>query len=213
MISSSIVFAAVAAIAAFILGATIFSMLHRRRDSKTEVHVSLERIKEMGELTVMTAYIKEVVTMKTEADNPISTTGKIILICAFDIEFRYDLRRITISKSPTSDSTTIILPPHFIKSIPKKTEFYDERKAAYLGFWNVDFSVEERNRLINEAASEAIKQAGVLQGDLQEKVRSSAKATLSALAHAFGTPDIQFAFEDSASVVQQISGQLDRSAG
>ena len=157
----------------------------------------------------MTAYIKEVVTMKTEENNFIRSAGRIILICAFDIEFRYDLRRIAISKSSTDNSATIILPPHYVKSIPKRMEFYDERKAAYLGVWNVDFSVEERNRLINEATAEAIRQAGVLQSDLQQKVRSSAKATLTALAHGFGTPDIQFIFEDGASVVQQMSSQFD----
>lgn len=203
--------AGVASGATLLLVFFLWVLSRRRRNVSLEVHSSLERIREMGELTAMTAYIKEVVTMKTGQSNPISTTGKIILICAFDIEFRYDLRRMKITRD-NSGAVTIILPPHFVKSIPKKTEFYDERKAAYFGVWPKDFDVDERNKLLNEASAEAVRQAAVLQGDLQEKVRGSAKATLTALAHAFGTPEVNFSFEDSASVVRQITEQLDRKA-
>ena len=154
-----------------------------------EIEVSLEKIKEMNELTVMTAYIKEVVTMRTQEGNWLSSTGKIILICPYEIEFRYNLRKTKIST--TGDVATIVLPPHYVKAIPGKVQFYDERKAAYLSVWPVDFKPEERNKLINDAAAEAIKQAGVLQGDLQEKVQASAKTTLRALANAFGTNDIK----------------------
>jgi hypothetical protein len=211
-VDSSILLAACTASVLTILAAGSLLFIYRRQsDSRVEVNASLERIREMGELTAMTAYIKEVVTMKTAKDSAISTTGKIILICAFDIEFRYDLRRIRITRD-VSGAVTIILPPHHVKSIPKKTEFYDERKAAYFGVFSKDFDVDERNKLLNEASAEAVRQAGVLQGDLQDKVRSSAKATLTALAHAFGTPDVHFSFEDSESVVRQITDQLERKA-
>lgn len=188
----------------------LFLLLNRRRLSTVDIQVSLEKIKEMNELTVMTAYIKEVVTMKTQVESWLSSTGKIILICPYEIEFRYNLRKTKISNS--GNVTTIILPPHYIKAIPGKIQFYDERKASFLSVWPFDFTPEERNNLINEAAAEAIKQAGVLQGDLQEKVQASAKATLKALAHAFGTNDIRFVFEGSDSVVQQMTAQQSKSA-
>lgn len=194
---------------AAILAAGIFLVLsNRRRSSTVDIHVSLERIKEMNELTVMTAYIKEVVTMKTQEDRWFSSTGKIILICPYEIEFRYNLRKINISTA--GGLTTIQLPPHYVKAIPGKVQFYDERKAAYLSVWPLDFTPDERNKLINEASAEAIKQAGVLQGDLQEKVQASAKTTLRALAHAFGTTELQFTFEGSDSVVQQITTRQER---
>ena len=135
---------------------------------------------------------------------------KIILICGFEIEFRYDLKKVRISNS--DQKSTILLPPHFIKVIPKETQFYDERKSSFFGVWPIDFKVEERNRLLHEAREKAVEQAGVLQGDLQERVRASAKATLATLAEAFGSPNVNFAFEESSSVVKQINEQLNKSA-
>lgn len=209
MLTSTILLA-ILSTACVALAVSTLVLLNRRRGTTTDIHVSLEKIKEMNELTVMTAYIKEVVTMRTQEENWFSSTGKIILICPYEIEFRYNLRKTKIST--TGGTATIVLPPHYVKAIPGKIQFYDERKAAYLSVWPVDFKPEERNKLINEAAAEAIKQAGVLQGDLQEKVQASAKSTLRALAHAFGTNDIQFVFEGSETVVQQISAQKDRIA-
>ena len=202
---------AILSAASAVLVVLVFILLiARRRPSRVEIEVSLEKIKEMNELTVMTAYIKEVVTMRTQEGNWLSSTGKIILICPYEIEFRYNLRKTKIST--TGGVATIVLPPHYVKAIPGKVQFYDERKAAYLSVWPVDFKPEERNKLINDAAAEAIKQAGVLQGDLQEKVQASAKTTLRALANAFGTNDMKFVFEGSDSVVQQMAAQQEKIA-
>ena len=176
----------------------------------TEIQVSLEKIKEMNELTVMTAYIKEVVTMKTNESKWFSSAGKIILICPYEIEFRYNLRKARISTAGTT--TTVVMPPHHVKAIPGKIQFYDERKAAFLNVISIDFTPEERNQLINDAAAEAIRQAGVLQGDLEDKVQASAKNTLKALAHAFGNDDLVFVFESSDSVVHQINETRDRNS-
>jgi hypothetical protein len=181
--------------------------IHKK--SQTNVHISLERICEVGELSVLTAYIKEVVTMST-GESLFSSTGRIILICGFEIEFRYDLKKDKISNS--DEKTTILLPPHFIKVIPKETQFYDERKSSFLGIWPVDFRVEERNKLLRDAREKAVEQAGVLQGDLQERVRATAKSTLSTLADAFGAPNVNFAFEESSSVVKQMNDQLIKAA-
>lgn len=210
MDTSTIVVALLSATSAVLVVALVFVLAFRRRASSIEIQVSLEKIREMNELTVMTAYIKEVVTMSTQESNWLSSTGKIILICPYEIEFRYNLRKTKIST--TDGTTTVVLPPHYVKAIPGKVQFYDERKALYLNVWPVDFKPEERNRLINDAATEAIKQAGVLQGDLQEKVQASAKATLRALARAFGSDDLRFVFEGSESVVQQMTAQQDKSA-
>jgi hypothetical protein len=159
----------------------------------------------MGELTVLSAYIKEVVTMKVNEEAALSTTGKIILICPYRIEFRYDLRRTKISKN--DNVVTVMLPPHKAEPIPGKIEFYDERKSAVLGFWTTDFDVDVRNRMVNDAGAQAIRQAGIMQEDLQEQVRHSVRSTLTPLFSALGNAHIEFVFEDSASIVQQLTGQ------
>ena len=195
-------------IMAVVLGRTRLSS----RPGEISIHVSLDRIRQVGELAVLTAYIKEVVTMTSGAQSKFSSTGRILLICGFDIEFRYDLRKIKVGQALQGGAPQIVLPPHVIRTIPRETEFYDERKSSFLGMFPMDFSVEERNKLLHEAREKAVEQAGLLQGDLQDKVRASAKATLSALAEAFGAPKVTFVFEESASVVRQLNEQLSRPA-
>jgi hypothetical protein len=183
----------IAVLAVLLAIAIVVGMRMRTASRSTmSVYTSLERIRDVGELTVLTAYIKEVVTMTTEKNSLFTSAGKIILICGFDIEFRYDLKKVKISQTSTTPQTTVLLPPHFLRVIPKETQFYDERKAALLGVLRTDFTVEQRNELLQGARERAVEQAGVLQGDLQEKVRTSAKATIAALAEAFGAPNVIF---------------------
>jgi hypothetical protein len=207
-IESMAVTAVVAALAAAVVTSLIFVRLRRPRNSKVSVYGSLERIREVGDLTVLTAYVKEVVTMTSELESMLSSTGKILLICGFDIEFRYDLRKIQIDPHTGSAHPSITLPPHFVKVVPQQVQFYDERKSAVLGIFPVDFKVEERNRLLKAAKDKAIEQASVLETDLQMRVRASAIATLRSLAAAFGAPDVEFTFADGQSVVRQVTDQL-----
>lgn len=194
-----------AALCGILLFLLIFIVTRKARPGSTTIHASLERVRSMGELTVLSAYIKEVVTMKVNENSTFSTTGKIILICPYRIEFRYDLRKTKISKN--ENLITVILPSHKAEPIPGKIEFYDERKSAVLGFWNTDFEVEVRNKMVHDAGMQAIKQAGIMQEDLQEQVRHSVRSTLTPLFSALGSEQVEFVFEDTASIVQQLSGQ------
>ena len=63
---------------------------------------------------------------------------------------------------------------------------------------------------MHEAREKAIEQAGVLQGYLQQKVRVSARSPLSTLAEPLGATNVDFAFEESSSVVKQMNDQLKR---
>jgi len=156
--------------------ALLVMLVRRPKSASLTIHTSLERIRSMGELTALSAYIKEVVTMKINEKSIFTTTGKIILICPYRIEFRYNLRKTKISKN--GDSITIILPPHKVEPIPGKIEFYDERKSAVLGLWHADFDVDVRNKMVHDAGEQAIKQAEIMQEDLQEQVQHSVKSTL-----------------------------------
>ena len=203
--NTTLVIALLAALCGALLLSVLVLAMRRPKSTSTTIYTSLERVRSMGELTVLSAYIKEVVTMKVNEDATFSTTGKIILICPYRIEFRYDLRRTKISKN--DNLITVILPPHKAEPIPGKIEFYDERKSAVLGFWNTDFEVEVRNKMVHDAGVQAIKQAGIMQEDLQEQVRHSVRSTLAPLFSALGSTQIEFVFEDTASIVQQLSGQ------
>jgi len=188
-----------------LLVALITTLVKRPKSATLTIHTSLERIRSMGELTVLSAYIKEVVTMTTNKDSFWNSTGKIILICPYRIEFRYNLRKTKVSKN--GDEITVILPPHKAEPIPGKIEFYDERKSEFLGFIDQDFDVSVRNKMVHDAGEQAIKQAGIMQEDLQDQVRQSVRSTLTPLFSALGSTHIQFVFEDSASIVHQLTGQ------
>lgn len=202
---STLVISLLSAICGVLLAGLLVALKWRPRAGSMSVHSSLERVRSMGELTVLSAYIKEVVTMKVNEKSTFDTTGKIILICPYRLEFRYDLRKTKISRNDSS--TTVILPPHKAEPIPGKIEFYDERKSAFMGFWPKDFNVDVRNQLVHEAGLQAIKQAGLMQEDLQEQVRHSVRSTLTPLFSALGNAQVEYVFEDSASIMQQLSGQ------
>lgn len=174
------------------------------------VDSTLEKIKEVGDLCVLKAHIKEIVTIKREQGWH-STQGKMALICSFEIEFRYDLRKVRID-AIGPDSFRLTVPPHFCKVIPDKIEFYHEQKPKVIGLLPSDFTVEERNEMIIEARAAATNQAQVLHESIESKVQESAKATLRAIAGAFGATDIQFQFINTDSVVEQIRQGMEKLA-
>lgn len=179
----------------------IFLLLDRRRgsDSSLTVSFSLERIREMGELVALNAFVKEVVTQTTNEKSFFSTTGKILMICEFDVEFRFDLRKSKISNQ--NGVVQIHLPEHYAKIIPKEHRIYDEKKSSYFGVVGVDFSLELRNELTEAAKRTAVAQAGILKEDLRERVQASAISTLSAMAYGMGAKGVEVTFDTAGNVV------------
>lgn len=154
----------------------------------------------MGELVALSAFVKEVVAKKTEEKSYFNTTGKIILICEFDLEFRYDLRKAKISHQ--EGTVHIKLPEHYLKIVPKREHLFDEKKSSFLGVFGLDFSTELRNELSAVARETATQQAGILKEDLKEKVQASAISTLSALACGMGAKRVEVTFEGANTVVE-----------
>ncbi|RYZ83525.1 MAG: DUF4230 domain-containing protein [Proteobacteria bacterium] len=172
----------------------------RKSNSSTSVSFSLERIREMGELVALNAFVKEIVTQDINKDSFFTTTGKILLIYEFDVEFRFDLRQSKISN--LDGIVKIHLPAPYAKVIPKKQVVYDERKASYLGILGVDISPELRNDLTETAKNKAVEQAGTLKEDLSGKLQASAISTLSAMAYGMGAKSVEVTFETGGNVVQ-----------
>ena len=211
MITALIFFTVILCTAAFFFGIHAVSRSNKTEKSRFSVNTTLEQIKEMGELTVMTAYVKEIVEMKDSDSGWHTRDSKMIVVCIFDIEFRYDLRRVKITRNQTG-VISMTLPPHFVRTIPKGTNFYHEEEAKFLGVFSKNFSSEDRNRLLQEAQAKAIEQAGILRTELQEKVRASATTTLASIARGFGSPEVIFDFDDSSSAVHQIARPTEASA-
>lgn len=162
-------------------------------DDQMNAQGTLEKIREVGDLCALKAHVKEVVTLKT--NEPWHTSdGKMLLICSFEIEFRYDLQNVEIEPIGQSGRFRITIPPHSCKVLTDKIEFYHEEKPQMLLIKSQDFTVEQRNKMIEHARSEATKQAQALHQSIQGKVQASAEATLRAISKAFGAEQVEFRF-------------------
>jgi hypothetical protein len=175
------------------------------------VESTLEKIREVGDLCVLKAHIKEIVTLKSDARWHTSD-GKMALICSFEIEFRYDLRKVQIESIGKENAFRLTIPPHFCKVIPDKIEFYHEEKRKLGGFWPEDFTVDDRNEMINRARQEAVNQAQILHESIEGQVQEAAKATLRAIGSAFGASSMEFRFGSNDKVVAQIREGMERLA-
>lgn len=188
-------------------------LLLRRNAARKSVYgftTAIEKIKEIGELSVLKAYIKEIVTLFDE-NGWHTTDGKMVLICSFEIEFRYDIGRAQINKSESDDNRyTIQMPPHFIKIIPDDIKFYHEEKRKFLGIMPSDFSVNDRNKLIKAARKEAAKQAESLHNSILGRVQNSAKITISAIAEAFGIEKLDFEFSKNESFATSFQQEMEK---
>lgn len=181
------------------------------RANSISVESTLEKIRDVGDLCVLKAHIKESVTLKSD-ERWHTTDGKMALICSFEIEFRYDLRKIQIESIGKENKYRLTIPPHFCKVIPDKIEFYHEEKRKYGGLFPADFTVEERNEMIVKARREATNQAEILHESIEGKVQEAAKATLRAIGSAFGASSMEFRFSTADTVVAQIREGMEKLA-
>lgn len=181
-----------------VLAAIAFVGYRSRSSSKsdTRVSISLERIRSIGELAVMSCYIKEVVDKSIHSDSKIRTTGKALLICSYTVEFYYDMKRVRVSLDAATGQTTVTMPPHARKLTDSTVRFYHEEKSAIFGIFNSDIDVDERNRMMASAKIEVESFADKLMVELEPKIRESAELTVTRLAEAFGRSGLKFTFND-----------------
>jgi hypothetical protein len=200
---------AISIIATLAIALMLFIIFKSRKTnaSTTNISFAIEKIKEVGELSVLKAYVKEIVTVSDDAGWH-SSNSKMALICSFEIEFRYDLNKAKIEKINEGQAYRIVLPPHFPKIIPDRIEFYHEEKKKTLGLFGRDFSVEDRNKMISKAREEAVKQAEALHNSLVGSVQNSAKTTLAAIANAFDVTNIEYEFIKHNSITEAFRDEM-----
>src|SRR5690242_6009516 len=78
---SEIVLIGYGLLATIIAGRLLFRTRLTKGHSTEFVHFSLERIRNVGELNVLTAHLKEVVTLSSGEGRIFKSNGKILLIC------------------------------------------------------------------------------------------------------------------------------------
>lgn len=181
----------------------------------TQAHASLEGMRAVGELSVFKAITKEIVT---ETDYSFGEFGrkylrwafsqkKLAMIFEFQIDFRYDLRspEFSIESADTASgrAARLHLPPVKAEISVRSLRFYDEQRSKLMpwllpdllnGAFGPGFTEDDKNRLLEGAASHAKSHAHTLIEQLRPEVEASARATLIPLAQALGVKNAQLSF-------------------
>jgi len=192
---------------------------------EVDAHFSLEELRQVGELTVLKAVTKEIVTAKDHAFGKVGakylqwlvTSRKMAMIFAFDIDFRYDLRSAEFRAEVLPDGRArITMPPMEPRILIRDISFYDEQAGKILpllvpevvsNLLGGGFSEEERNRLLEDARAEAEKLAKRLARSLQGEARSSAEETLKLLAKGLGAGETEVLFAPSKDSEPEVAAE------
>ena len=158
---------------------------------------SVDFIREIGDLVVLHASVKEIVTSKIGEASWIKTPGKLAIICHFDIKYQYDLRKARILAGSRQDGTRycmIHLPRHQYEVSTKEIRFYDDQDGTWLGFTQKT-PPDERTKALEAARAQAEVQAKAFLESMESEIQDSARSTLNQIARAFGFTDITVEFE------------------
>jgi hypothetical protein len=101
------------------------------------VATSVDFIRQIGELHVLRASVKEIVTSAVGEATWLKTPGKLAIICHFDIKYKYDLHKARVVAGGREDGTRycmIRLPRHEFEVSTGGIRFYDDQDGTWLGF-------------------------------------------------------------------------------
>ena len=161
------------------------------------VATSVDFIRDIGELHVLRASVKEIVTSDVGEASWIRTPGKLAIICHFDIKYKYNLRKAQVVAGGRPDGTrycVIRLPRHEFEVSTGDIRFYDDQDGTWLGFTQKT-PPDERTRALEAARQQAETQAQAFLGQMESEIQASARSTVTQIARAFGYADIRVEFE------------------
>ena len=186
-----------------VLGITIVAFVAVRQllpsptSNVPDVAASIDYIRQIGDLAVLRASVKEIVTTKVGNAGWFTTQGKLAIICHFDIKYTYNLRKASIAAGTRNDGTRycmIHLPRHEYEVSTQSIQFYDDQDGTWLGFAQRT-PPDERTKALEAARVQAESQAKAFLTEMESDIQNSAKTTLGQIARAFGFVDITFEFE------------------
>jgi hypothetical protein len=177
---------------------------------------SIEELRSIGVLSVFKAVTKEIVTARDHSLGNLGkrylewlvTSRKMAMIFEFDIDFQYDLRDPGFAVEEAGPGRYKIRMPRCAYAVNvRNITFYDEQDEKLLPIILPDvvnkllpggFREEDRNRLMEEARSQAEELAQGLARRLGGEVRTSARQTLEMLAKGFGASSVDIVFPDES---------------
>jgi hypothetical protein len=164
------------------------------------VATSVDFIRQIGELHVLRASVKEIVTSAVGEATWLKTPGKLAIICHFDIKYKYDLHKARVVAGGRENGTRycmIRLPRHEFEVSTGEIRFYDDQDGTWLGFTQKT-PPDEKTRVLEAARRQAERQAQAFLGEMEGEIQASARSTVTQIARAFGYTDIRVEFEQPA---------------
>lgn len=161
------------------------------------IATSVDFIRDIGELHVLRASVKEIVTSNVGEASWIRSPGKLAIICHFDIKYKYNLRKAQVVAGGRPDGTrycVVRLPRHEYEVSTGDIRFYDDQDGTWLGFTQRT-PPDERTRALDAARRQAETQAQAFLGQMESEIQASARTTVTQIARAFGYADIRIEFE------------------
>lgn len=187
---------------------TLLAITWERRKSRggtTTSYGLIEAVKELGDIVALSVHANEIVTVALP-DRWYERGGKMLIICGFDIEYRFNLKRCEFSRKGTEP--LLILPPQHVKISTDIIHIYDEQKGVIAWIFPKEIPLAEKNNLILQARAEATKRALSLNQGWLEKAQHSARNTLEFIARGMKSPIPVIEFMPSSNVETQVADAL-----
>lgn len=186
----------------------------RRREASASVTYEsfITSMKAVGELSVFRIMTKEVITASDhwfgefgkKYLNWLLSSQRITLVIEFDVDFRYDLTDPAFRVERRAEGAFLMrMPPCRHEVLIRDMRIHSEDKAELLPwlmpdllgrFFTGGFTVEAKNKLINETRVQASRFAGELVGKAGAEAQKSAASTLTMLAQGLGAWRVDFDF-------------------
>lgn len=186
-----------------------------RKGMQITATAAIEELRAIGILSVFKAVTKEIVTARDHALgdlgkrflNWLITEKKMAMIFEFDIDFQYDLRDPSFAVAEEAPGRYRLHMPRcdFVVHVRNVT-FYDEQGGKLLPIILPDvinkilgggFNEVDRNKLMEEARTQAGNLAQNLARRLSSEVQTSARQTMEMLAKSFGAESVRVEFTDA----------------
>ena len=169
-------------------------------------------MKAVGELNVFRIMTKEVITASDhwlgefgqKYLNWLLSSQRITLVIEFDVDFRYDLNNEAFGITPQADNSFLVnMPPCHHEVLIRDMRIHSEDKTELLPWlmpeligrvFTGGFSVDAKNKLINETRLQASRFASDLVQRTTAEAQRSATMTLSMLAQGLGASRVDFNF-------------------
>lgn len=197
-----------------------------RRGMEINATAAIEELRAIGVLSVFKAVTKEIVTARDHSLGDLGrrylewliTSKKMAMIFEFDIDFQYDLRDPSFEVQEEEPGRYRLRMPRcdYVVHVRNVT-FYDEQGGKLLPIILPDvinkilgggFNEVDRNKLMEEAKTQAEKLAQNLARRLRSEVQTSARQTMEMLAKSFGATSVRVEFADAeprkSDVVQEL---------